>query len=112
MAKAAQHLAMTQPAVSKSISNLESALHVHLLDRNSRGIEPTAFAQVLLKRGNVVFDELAQGIRDIEYLADSRVGEVRVATGATIDAGLLPAVMDQICVITPDSGGSKYCQSN
>jgi DNA-binding transcriptional LysR family regulator len=96
MAKAAQHLAMTQPAVSKVIGNLEDALNVRLLDRSSRGIEPTVYANVLLKRGNVVFDELSQGIRDIEFLADSRVGEVRIASGATIDAGLLPAVIDQL----------------
>lgn len=96
MAKAAQHLAMTQPAVSKVVGNLESALHVRLLDRSPRGIEPTVFAQALLKRGNVVFDELSQGIRDIEFLADSRVGEVRIAAGATLTAGLLPAVIDQL----------------
>ena len=96
MAKAASHLAMSQPAVSESIANLEGALRVRLLDRSTRGIEPTLYAHALLKRGHVVFDELRQGIRDIEFLANPTVGEVRVASGDTLAAGLLPAVIDRL----------------
>ena len=50
MAKAATHLAMSQPAVSEAIANLEAALKVNLLDRNVRGVEPTIYATALLKR--------------------------------------------------------------
>jgi DNA-binding transcriptional LysR family regulator len=96
MAKAASHLAMSQPAVSESIGNLEAALRVRLLDRSTHGIEPTPYAHALLKRGQVVFDELSQGIRDIEFLADPTVGEVRVASGDTLAAGLMSAVIDQL----------------
>ena len=96
MAKAATALAMTQPAVSKVIANLEDALRVRLLDRSSRGIEPTLYAHALLKRGHVVFDELRQGIRDIEFLADPTVGEVRIASSELFCAGLLPAAIDTV----------------
>ena len=41
MAKGASHLAMSQPAVSEAIASLEQTLKVRLLDRGSRGIEPT-----------------------------------------------------------------------
>src|ERR1700752_244212 len=68
MAKAATHLSMTQPAVSDAIANLEDTIGVRLLDRSPRGVEPTIYANALLKRGLVVFDELRQGIRDIEFL--------------------------------------------
>jgi DNA-binding transcriptional LysR family regulator len=93
MAKAAAHLAMSQPAVSEAIANLEDALRVRLLDRSSRGIEPTIYAHALLKRGKVVFDELREGVRDIEFLADPTAGEVRVVSGNMLAAGLLPAVI-------------------
>ena len=96
MAKAATHLAMSQPAVSEVIANLEDALRVRLLDRSSRGIEPTLYAHALLKRGNVVFDELRQGIRDIEFLADPTAGEIRIASQELFAAGLLPAAIDQL----------------
>jgi DNA-binding transcriptional LysR family regulator len=96
MAKAASHLAMSQPTVSESIANLEAALRVRLLDRSARGIEPTLYARALLKRGHVVFDELRQGIMDIEFLANPTVGEVRVASGDTLAAGLMAAVIDRL----------------
>lgn len=96
MAKAATHLAMSQPAVSEAIASLENALRVRLLDRSPRGIEPTIYADALLKRGHVVFDELRQGIRDIEFLSDPSAGEVRVACGEMLLAGLLPAAIDRL----------------
>jgi DNA-binding transcriptional LysR family regulator len=96
MAKAASHLAMSQPAVSESVANLEDALRVRLLDRSPRGIEPTLYAHALLKRGQVVFDELKQALDDLEFLANPTVGEVRVAAGDTFSAGLLPEVISRL----------------
>jgi DNA-binding transcriptional LysR family regulator len=96
MAKAAKHLTMSQPAVSKVIADLEAVLGVRLLDRNSRGVEPTLYAHALLKRGHVAFDELRQGIRDIEFLANPTVGEVRIASQDLVAAGLLPEVIDSL----------------
>ena len=96
MAKAATHLSMTQPAVSDAIANLEDALRVRLLDRSSKGVEPTIYANVLLKRGLVVFDELRQGIRDIEFLANPKAGEVRVGCPEALAVGLVPAIIDRL----------------
>ena len=41
MGKAATQLAMSQPAVSKAIADLEYALGVRVLDRSRQGVEPT-----------------------------------------------------------------------
>ena len=54
MSKAAEHLGTAQPALSRSIAELEHALGVRLLDRNPRGVEPTAFGRALIKRGIAV----------------------------------------------------------
>ena len=75
MVKAASHLGMSQPAVSEAIANLEAALRVRLLDRNARGIEPTIYAATLLKRERVVFDELQQGIKEIEFLLNPKLAK-------------------------------------
>ena len=96
MAKAARQLGMSQPAVSESIANLEDALRVRLLDRNTKGVEPTIYAHALLARGNIVFDELKQGIRDIEFLADPSVGEVRIGSPESLMAGFVPAIIDRM----------------
>jgi len=93
MAKAAQTLGVTQPAVSKVIAELEHTLRVRLLDRGARGVEPTTYGRALLARSNAAFDELRQSVRDIEHLADPSVGEVRIGCQETFAAAILPSVI-------------------
>src|SRR3954463_8533266 len=78
MAKAAAQLGMSQPAVSAVVANLEGALGVKLFDRHPQGVVPSVYGEALLRRGTAAFDELKQGIRDIEGLADPSAGEVHV----------------------------------
>lgn len=96
MGKAAAALAVSQPAVSKAVSDLEHALGVRLLDRNPRGVEPTVYAQALLDRGAVVFDELKQAVEQIRTLADPGSGELRIASTIAIASGFIPAVIDHL----------------
>jgi len=95
MAKAAEHLAVSQPSVSKAMSDLEHIVGVRLLDRTPRGVECTAYGRALLQRGVGAFDELRQGMKDIEALADPTVGEVRVGCPEAIASGLLSTVIDR-----------------
>src|SRR5262245_7920067 len=117
MAKGASHLGMSQPAVSEAIASLESTLRVRLVDRSPRGIEPTVYARALLKRGHIVFDELMEGIRDIEFLANPTVGEVRVGCPESMSAGFVPEVIDRLSrqypqiavhVITAQTGEQEF----
>ena len=102
MAKAAAHLSTTQSVVSDSIAGLESALGVRLLDRSAKGVEPTVYARTLLKRTDVVFDELRAGVKDIEALAQSTAGEVRIACPEFLAGGLIPDVVDGFSRLYPD----------
>jgi DNA-binding transcriptional LysR family regulator len=101
MAKAAQTLGVTQPAVSKVIAELEHTLGVRLLDRGARGVEPTMYGRVLLTRSNAAFDELRQSVRDIEFLADPTVGEVRIGCQETFAAAILPTVIHRFSQAYP-----------
>ena len=96
MARAAERLAVSQPVVSKAIADLEHTLGVRLLDRSRKGVEPTSYGQALLKRGLAAFDELRQGVKDIEFLADPTAGEVRIGTTDAMAAGLLPLVINRL----------------
>src|ERR1700761_4692419 len=70
MGKAAAELAMSQPAISKAISEIEHVVGVRVLNRTAQGVEPTAYGQALLKWTVSVFDDLRQAAKDIESLAD------------------------------------------
>src|SRR5262249_32593608 len=77
MGKAAQRLNLTQPAVSRSVAQLERAFGVRLLDRDRQGIRPTEYGRALVECGRSVFDDLHQGAKKIEFLADPAAGDVR-----------------------------------
>lgn len=94
MGKAAERLAVSQPSVSKAIADMEHTIGVRLLDRTPKGVECTAYGRALLRRGRGAFDELRQGIKDIEVLADPGQGEVRVGCPEALAAGLMSAVID------------------
>jgi DNA-binding transcriptional LysR family regulator len=96
MNKAAGLLNTTQPAISKSIAELERAVGVRLLDRNAQGVEPTAYGRALLNGGTAVFDDLRQAVKNIEFLADPTAGEVRIGCNPFLAASFVPAVLDRL----------------
>jgi len=93
MAKAGAQLAVSQPAISKAISEMEHALGVPLLDRSPQGVVPTSYGRALIKRSAVVFDELRQGVNEIEFLSDPTVGEVRIGSTEPLAESLVTAII-------------------
>jgi len=72
MSRAAQLLNTTQPAVSRSIAELEHSIGVRLLDRSRQGVEPTQYGRALLDGGAAMFDDLRQAVKSIESLPTRR----------------------------------------
>jgi DNA-binding transcriptional LysR family regulator len=101
MGRAARRLATSQPAVSRSISDLEHALGVRLLDRGRQGVEPTPYGRALVARGLAIFDELAQGIGEIQFLADPTAGQVRIGASIAVSVGFVAAIIDRLSTAHP-----------
>jgi DNA-binding transcriptional LysR family regulator len=81
-ARAAKALHMTQPALSRSIAGLESALGEKLFNRSSRGVEPTAFGALLLSRGQALLDDASGLEREFKLMRGIEQGALRVGAGA------------------------------
>jgi DNA-binding transcriptional LysR family regulator len=96
MAKAAADLAISQPSVSKAIADVEHVVGLPLFDRGPRGIEPTIYGRALANCGTAVFDELRQGVKQLEFLADPTVGALRVGCNETLAAGSVSATIEQL----------------
>jgi DNA-binding transcriptional LysR family regulator len=96
MSKAAKLLNTGQPAISRSIADLEHALRVRLVDRNRQGVKPTEYGRALLDGGTAVFHNLRQAVEKIAYLADPSVGEVRVGCNPFLAATFVTAVVDRL----------------
>jgi DNA-binding transcriptional LysR family regulator len=101
MAKAASQLGISQPSVSEVIAHLEQTLGARLFDRRPRGVETTMYGEALLTRTRAVFDELRQGIKDIELLGDPAGGEVRIGCAVVALSTFLRPVIDRFSEAFP-----------
>lgn len=96
MGKAASALAISQPAISKAIADVEHTLKVRLFDRTPAGAEPTRYGRALIKWGNAVFDDLRQSVKEIEHLSDPSNGELRLGCTEPMSCGFVPAILDRL----------------
>jgi DNA-binding transcriptional LysR family regulator len=95
MTRAAEELAVSYPVVSKTISELEHTLGVRLFDRSISGVQPTHYGRALLNSGAAVFDEMRKGLQQIEFIKRPDAGDLRIGSSIVVDAGLLPAIVEQ-----------------
>jgi len=79
--RAAAEQNLSQPALSRSIQNLEESLGVLLFDRQTTEITPTAFGEALLQRAETILIEAAELEREMKLLKGLDVGRLSVAMG-------------------------------
>lgn len=91
--KAAESLAIAQPALSRTIAQLETSLGVDLLNRTQRRVELTAAGKVFLERIEPLLRALAAVPGDIQALAGGQSGQVRVAFTGLAMATVLPGIL-------------------
>jgi DNA-binding transcriptional LysR family regulator len=91
--KAAESLAIAQPALSRAIAQLETALDSDLLNRTRRGVEMTPAGQLLLERIEPLLRNLAALPSDLASLAVGQVGHLRVAFTGLAMATVLPKIL-------------------
>ncbi len=90
---AADALALTQPAVSNQVRQLEQLLDVPLLERLGRTIRPTREGAALIAAAARAFAELETAMDAIARQKAQVAGTLVVAAGATATRHLLPAVI-------------------
>lgn len=73
---------LSQPALSRSIRNLEARLGVPLFDRQRTGVTPTIYGEALLRRAEAILEQTQELEREIELLQGLDKGYLAVALGA------------------------------
>ncbi len=86
---AARQLFISQPAVSKAITNLEENLETILFQRSSRGVRLTEEGTLLYSYTKNAFDTLKQGEDQIRRLHELGIGHLRIGASATLCKYLL-----------------------
>ncbi len=77
--KAAESVNISQPAFSRRIEKLESALGVRLIDRDTRNMELTSIGMGFAKKAKVLLEGLDEALLGIEGVGGVRMGEITIA---------------------------------
>ena len=102
-ARAADVLAVTSPALTRRLNNLEAQLGVRLLERSTRSVALTETGASFLPRARYMLDELSTTFREIRAGARAQRGTVTIACVPTVGVQFLPAVLREYSRRHPDN---------
>src|SRR5690606_41515394 len=84
------------PAASKLLAEMEGLLGVPLFERHARGVQPTWYGQVLIRRARSALLEIGRAQEEIAALRDGRMGQASVGTVVNPGTNLVPAAVAAI----------------
>ena len=91
--KAANILHVSQPAVTKTIRELEEALGVAVFERDGRGIRITRYGEVFLRHAGAALTALRLGIDSVSHELSDAAPPVRVGALPTVSTRIMPRAM-------------------
>ena len=92
--KAAGLLNISQPAVTKTIRELEEALGVAVFERDGRGIRITRYGEVFLRHAGAALTALRQGLDSVSQERSGEAPPIRVGALPTVSTRIMPRAMD------------------
>ena len=92
---AAQRLDIAQPALSRQMKRLETALGVQLFERGSRRIRLTDAGRVMYSRVEHILGMVDGTVREITEIGSGVAGSIRLGTITTSGAMLLPELISE-----------------
>ncbi|MDG0812564.1 LysR family transcriptional regulator [Cohnella rhizosphaerae] len=95
LTKAAEHLSVTQPALSHSISKLETELGVPLFERKGRKLHINRYGTMFAKRVETILREVERGKQEIEQSADPNAGVIYLSYLNILGVDLIPHLIRQ-----------------
>jgi DNA-binding transcriptional LysR family regulator len=93
---AAEAAHLTQPAASKLLAEVEQSLGVQLFERLPRGVAPTLYGKVMIRRAGAALAEMDAGFQEVMELQSGLSGRVSVGSVLTPAASLLPEAITRM----------------
>jgi len=100
---AARQLELTQPAVTRSVQELESELGVVLMTRSAQGIELTEYGAALKIRAHQILEDVRRAHEELDQIKGEMRGKVTVSATSTISLTLLPEALELFQQQAPDA---------
>jgi DNA-binding transcriptional LysR family regulator len=100
--RAAEALSYTQSAVSQAIATLEAEAGATLVERDRRGVRPTAIGAALLTHADAILGRLDAAETDLAAIVSGRGGQLRMASFPTAGSTLMPLAIATFASAHPD----------
>jgi DNA-binding transcriptional LysR family regulator len=100
--RAAAKLNMSQPALSRSMRQLEERLGVRLLARTTRSVSPTEAGEQLLRVVAPRFEEIDSELAQLSEFRDKPAGKLRITAGEHSANTVLQPVLAKLLPEHPD----------
>lgn len=102
MTRAAEKLSISQPALSKSIANIEKEFGVPLFDRHGRAIVLNRFGEMFLQHVDVILEEYSKIVREFEDITKPGYGKVAFGFIHTLGMEIVPQLMAVVPTVYPN----------
>lgn len=93
MSAAAAELHISQPALTKSIRQLEDILGVELFERLPTGVVPTRFGEILARRARLMDLEYRHAVAEIQAIKGGTGGIINIGAGPVWSVRILPPII-------------------
>ncbi|WP_028920593.1 LysR family transcriptional regulator [Pseudoxanthomonas suwonensis] len=110
--RAAESLAMSQPAASKLLKDLEEMIGVPLFERLPRGMSPTWYGETMIRHARIALASLGEAGAEIEALKGGYAGSVSIGAIAGPAMSLLPTALARVAKEHPDLRVSLLVESS
>ena len=94
LTKAAARLRVAQPALSRTVRDLENEIGVDLLRRSSRGVTLTAEGKLFLREVREVLKHVDDSVENVRALARGEYGELHIGYIPIPTAEILPRALE------------------
>jgi LysR family transcriptional regulator, regulator of abg operon len=98
----AKHLGLAQPAVSRSIKELEHELGLTLFERNKFGMTLTHAGEVFVRRARAIQAEFARTLEEMEHLKGEDRGIITVGCSSATLITIVPTIINRFHVKYPN----------
>lgn len=99
--KAAQHMNLTQSAISHSIKSLEEQLGVKLIERAGKRLSITQDGKVYLKHCAKILKEMEVAQQELSGLKKWSQGRIRIGATHSMVKYILPSILREFCECFP-----------
>jgi len=100
--RAAEQLNLSQPAISKTLKDLEAIVGTVLMERSRSGVHLTTQGEVFLQFAEQSTAALRHGLRSVQAQGGA-VGHLRVGALPSVASHLLPTAVLEFCRVSPET---------